>query len=94
MSYIEGLSGSLSGRVGYPLAARRRHVQGVVILRMRLAADGRVLGVRLSRTSGHPILDEAAVASVSRVDLLPAPPPGVPWDDQRELPVPIRFRLQ
>ena len=94
MSYIRGLSGSLAGRVGYPLAARRAHLEGVVVLRMRLAADGRVLGVRMSRSSGHSVLDEAALASVSEIDALAAPPDGVPWDEARELPVPIRFRIQ
>lgn len=94
MGYIRGLSGSLAGRVGYPLAARREHLQGVVILRLRLAADGRVLGVRMSRSSGHEVLDQAALASVSSLGALPAPPEGVPWDEQRELPVPIRFQLQ
>ncbi len=94
MGYIRGLSGSLAGRVGYPLAARREHLQGVVILRLRLAADGRVLGVRMSRSSGHEVLDQAALASVSSLGALPAPPEGVPWDEERELPVPIRFQLQ
>lgn len=94
MGYIRGLSGSLGGRVSYPLAARRAHLQGVVVLRLRLAQDGRILGVRVSRTSGHGVLDDAALASVRDVGALPAPPEGVPWDEQRELPVPIRFQLQ
>ncbi len=94
MSYIRGLSGSLAGQVGYPLAARRERLEGVVILRMRLASDGRVLAVRMSRSSGHAVLDEAALASVSGIASLSAPPDGVPWDEARELPVPIRFRIQ
>jgi len=94
MGYIRGLSGSLAGRVGYPLAARREHLEGVVILRMRLSADGSVLAVRMSRSSGHDVLDEAALASVREISSLSAPPEGVPWDENRELPVPIRFHLQ
>lgn len=94
MGYIRGLTGSLMGQVDYPLAARRESLQGVVVLRLRLAADGRVLAVRISRSSGHGVLDDAALASVQRITTLPAPPAGVPWDEARELPVPIRFRLQ
>ncbi|MCB9597367.1 MAG: energy transducer TonB [Sandaracinaceae bacterium] len=94
MSYIRGLSGSLTGRVGYPLAARRDHLEGIVVLHLRLSTEGRVLGVRMARSSGHEVLDAAALASVGAVDALPAPPEGVPWDEARELPVPIRFRLQ
>ena len=93
-TYIRGLSDSLAGRVGYPLAARRAHLEGVVVLRVRLAVDGTVLGVRLARSSGHSMLDDAALASLQGVDSLAAPPDGVPWDERRELPVPIRFRIQ
>ncbi|MBX3276334.1 MAG: energy transducer TonB, partial [Sandaracinaceae bacterium] len=94
MAYIRGLSGSLTGRVGYPLVARREHLEGVVVLHLRVAADGRVLSVRMARSSGHGVLDDAALASVTSVASLPAPPEGVPWDDGRELPVPIRFEIR
>ncbi|MGE3629790.1 MAG: energy transducer TonB, partial [Sandaracinaceae bacterium] len=58
LGYIRGdLSRFINGRVNYPIAARREHVEGVVVLRLRIDEDGRVLGVRLSRTSGHEVLD-------------------------------------
>lgn len=77
----------------YPLAARRERLEGVVMLRIRLARDGRLLNVRLSRSSGHAMLDRAALASVERLESLPAPPRSIPWDDDRELPLPITYRL-
>lgn len=88
------LSRFLDGRIDYPLAARREHLEGVVVLRVRLARDGRILGVRLSQSSGHPMLDQAAQASVSGLGSMPAPPAQIPWDDARELPLPVTYVLR
>ncbi|HJL16533.1 MAG TPA: energy transducer TonB [Sandaracinaceae bacterium LLY-WYZ-13_1] len=83
----------VNGRIDYPLAARREHLEGVVVLRIRLAHDGRLLEVRLSRSSGHDMLDRAALASVERLESMPAPPDSIPWDDDRELPLPVTYQL-
>lgn len=92
--YITGtLSRYLDGRIEYPLAARRDQLQGVVLLRVRLARDGRILAVRLSRTSGHPMLDRAALASVQGLGTMPAPPREIPWDEMQELPLPVTYVL-
>jgi protein TonB len=88
------LWGFVAGRVDhYPLAARRERLEGVVMLRIRLARDGRLLNVRLSRSSGHAMLDRAALASVEQLDSMPAPPDSIPWDDDRELPLPVTYQL-
>jgi protein TonB len=87
------LGGFLNGRIDYPIAARREHQQGVVMLRIRLSRDGRILAVRLSRSSGHDALDRAAVASVEGLGSMPAPPRTIPWDDERELPLPVTYQL-
>jgi protein TonB len=95
LGYIRGtLSAYVNGRIDYPLAARREHLEGVVLLRIRLASDGRVLAVRLSRTSGYDSLDRAALASVERLETMPAPPEGIPWEDERELPLPVTYVIQ
>lgn len=88
------LSRYLDGRIDYPLAARREHIEGVVVLRVRLARDGRILGVRLSRSSGQPMLDTAALSSVQGLGSMPAPPQQIPWDDAQELPLPVTYVLR
>jgi protein TonB len=91
-AYIRGtLSRYLNGRIVYPLAASRAGLQGVTTLRVRLARDGRILGVRLATSSGHALLDGAAVDSVERLGSMPAPPVEIPWDESRELPLPVNF---
>lgn len=95
LGYIRGtLGGYLHDRIDYPLVARREHLQGVVMLRIRLARDGRILAVRLSRSSGHEVLDRAALASVEGLGAMPAPPRTIPWDDEQELPLPVNYVLQ
>jgi protein TonB len=76
----------------YPAAARRMGMEGVVRLEVIVAPDGRVREVRVLRSSGHAMLDEAAVSTVRRQwRFVPARREGVPVESRAE--VPIRFRL-
>jgi len=56
----------------YPQEASRRKEQGTALLDVRLARDGTVLGVRVERSSGYPLLDEAAMKAVFAAS--PVPP--------------------
>ena len=48
----------------YPMSEGRLHHSGKVILYGRIAADGRVVDVRVLQTSGYPELDRCAVAAL------------------------------
>ncbi len=76
----------------YPLAARRRGLQGGVLLTARIRADGSCAEVRLARSSGHPLLDRAAVTAVQQWRFLPARHGETPVDSW--VNIPITFRLQ
>jgi protein TonB len=56
----------------YPLTARKQGLEGIVKLRVTVAADGRVTSVTVVQSSGHPILDNAARNGVSRWRFSPA----------------------
>jgi len=58
----------------YPAAARRRNMQGVVQLKLELSADGKVVNVTVLQSSGHELLDEAAVADVREWQFAPGQP--------------------
>lgn len=95
LEYLRGtVRGYVNGRIEVPLVARREHLEGVVVVRMRLSRDGDILGVRLSRSSGHSVLDQAAVASVERIGSVPAPPSSIPWDASQELPLDVRYEIR
>jgi protein TonB len=48
------------GNLNYPEEARRRNLSGTLRLNVRLDAEGRVVNMMVSLSSGHPVLDEAA----------------------------------
>lgn len=94
LGYIRGpLSRYIAEHTSYPISARRGHLEGVVVLRLRLDHQGHLLAVRLSRSSGHSMLDDAALSSVRGMSDLPAPPDSIPWDASQELPLPVTYRL-
>lgn len=75
----------------YPLAARRLGVEGRVVLRVHVLADGRCAEVRIVRSSGHALLDESALSTVRRWRFVPATRAGTPV--AASVDVPISFRL-
>jgi protein TonB len=76
----------------YPLSARRHGAQGRVLLSVRVGADGASHTVLLKHSSGHAVLDNAALQTVQRWRFVPAHRGDAPvesWVD-----VPIIFRLE
>ncbi len=77
----------------YPLAARRRGEEGVVVLDVLVGTDGSANEVSVRRSSGHASLDAAARETVERRwRFQPAVERGMPV--ARRVAVPIRFRLK
>lgn len=79
-------------RPEYPSAARRDRQEGVVTVKVEVQADGKPAGVALVRSSGFPLLDEAAVRGVGRWTFYPAKVAGLPVP--AEVEVPVRFTLK
>ena len=75
----------------YPRQARRLGQQGTVLLRVRVAADGRALAVEVLVSSGHEILDDAARDTVARWRFHPARQGSSEVEGTVE--VPVVFRL-
>ncbi|MFW6050747.1 MAG: energy transducer TonB family protein [Myxococcota bacterium] len=78
----------------YPLAARRRNLQGVAKVAIFVDAEGRITRVTLEKSSGHGLLDEAAVAAITRLGKVPAPPRALHWRGQRPIEMPVAYRLR
>lgn len=75
----------------YPWSARRRGVEGRVVLRLEVGADGRPTGVELVHGSGHDVLDQAAITTAWHWRLRPAMAGGVAVAGR--VVVPIVFKL-
>ncbi len=50
----------------YPLAARWRHIEGTVVIAFHLSKSGKLLTADIIKSSGSPLLDEAALNAVRR----------------------------
>lgn len=75
----------------YPAQARKEHLSGTVVLRAEIDDRGRPLTVALHQTSGHAILDAAALRTVRAWRFDPARRDGSPVSARLEIP--IRFAL-
>jgi protein TonB len=76
----------------YPHSARRRGIEGRVLVRAEVLADGRCNRVELKKTSGFDPLDQAALEAVKKWRFVPARRSSqsiVAWVE-----VPITFKLE
>jgi protein TonB len=68
------------GNMNYPEEARRRDLEGSLVLSVDVLADGSIEHVRVMRSSGYDLLDEAAV----RIVRLAAPYAALPAEIRKE----------
>ena len=71
----------------YPAEAIARGLQGEAHVLLVIDEAGNVVATRLEQSSGHAILDEAALSAGRRLKSLPS-------DAPRQTVLPIRFRLK
>ena len=64
--------GGYQVRPAYPAAPRRLGIQGTVLLRVHVLADGRIGDILVERSAGHHDLDHAAAEAVRRWRFEPA----------------------
>ena len=76
----------------YPRLARRYGWEGVTQVLVQVDAVGRPTGMTVQVSSGHDLLDRAALEAIRGWTFHPATRNGVA--EPGELLVPIRFRLQ
>jgi len=75
----------------YPALAQDRGLQGQVILKVRVLATGKPESVTVDKTSGHKILDDAAIKAVTAWTFDPAKRGQTPIDGW--VKVPLNFKL-
>ncbi len=75
----------------YPMAARHRHLEGRLVLRVDVTESGDASAVAVSASSGHAMLDKAALDAVQAWRFNPATRGGKPVAGV--IYVPIQFRM-
>lgn len=75
----------------YPRLAKSRSWQGKVLLRVQVTADGHSAGISVQQSSGHEMLDDAAIEAVKNWTFIPAKRGDTPVAST--VTVPIQFKL-
>jgi protein TonB len=76
----------------YPVSARRRGLQGTVLLRVNVSETGNVASLRISRSSGYDLFDRAALNAVRKWKFSPRRLGGIATPGIVE--VPIQFKIK
>jgi len=76
-----------SGRIldAYPIAAKRDGIEGTVGVAVTVSPDGRATKCKVTRSSGYPILDDAACKGIERYARFE------PALDRKGRPIPGKF---
>lgn len=77
---------ALSEHLFYPPEAVAQGLEGEVILLLNLSDRGQLVSAAIARSSGHALLDQAALDAARRIGALPGNP--------RQTLFPVSFRLQ
>ncbi len=91
--YLGELAAAIARNRHYPRLSRRRREEGRVLVGFHITSDGRFEQVRVLESSGRPRLDRAALETVRRTSPFRPPPPTLREAD-REIRLPLVFRLQ
>lgn len=75
----------------YPTLSRRMNEEGRVLLKVRVSAQGTALDVAVSKSSGFPRLDAAAIDAVSRWRFVPAKRGDEAIDSSVVVPITFAF---
>ncbi|MFO7750480.1 MAG: energy transducer TonB [Desulfobacteraceae bacterium] len=90
--YFQMVRMRIETRKTYPAKARKNQIQGRVSVVFTITADGGVGRVSIAKSSGHDILDAAALSAVESASPLPRPP-GNLFDDRIQVQITIMFEL-
>jgi periplasmic protein TonB len=90
--YVKTLSRAVRKRRAYPRAAKLAGLEGRAVVRIVLNSRGGIVTIELASSSGHDILDRAALEAARSVGSLPAAPSGLNWGT-RAIKVPFSFKV-
>jgi protein TonB len=76
LSYEQQIGLWLERHKIYPMSARRKGLEGQVLLRLQIDQMGNLRYVEVAEETGHPMLDSAALQMARRADPFPPMPQG------------------
>jgi protein TonB len=91
--YLDELQRAIARHRYYPPKARKRDIEGSVTLYFVIHADGRIGDIRVARSSGSRLLDDAGLRTLERLGRF-KPIPNSIGRSRWPLRVPISFALK
>lgn len=91
-TYTDRLKELIERYIHYPVFARRAGLEGTCMVTCKLMRTGDVLNIEVAKSTGHGLLDKAALKAVSDVGSFP-PPPGSLCDNELDIEIPVTFSL-
>ena len=89
--YLWGVVRKISQHRYYPKSSRENSEEGLVVARITVARDGRLLDVAVARSSGYPTLDNALIEVIRQAAPYPPLPNDMPGDRHTFL-LPLNYR--
>jgi len=90
--YVTTLFTMIDAKKQYPPQSMQRHEQGTVVVRLKIAADGKLLDVTSPTTDPHRLV-EASLDAVRNAAPFPALPMSL-GKSEAEFEVPVNYKLQ
>ncbi|MBW1889302.1 MAG: energy transducer TonB [Deltaproteobacteria bacterium] len=87
-AYRDVIGRKIRGSVQYPARAKKRNLQGRVTVAVTIGSSGEIVALKITRSSGHRILDRSVLETVREIAPFSKPPGG-----PVTVFVPILFRL-
>jgi protein TonB len=92
MNYLDMVRVKIENHKKYPDAAQQRNIEGQVTVEFTIQLDGRITEPSISKSSGYPSLDLAAIDAVKKASPFSSPPRDY-FSDTIHINLPIRFEL-
>jgi TonB family protein len=92
MNYLDMVRVKIENQKKYPDAAQQRNIEGQVTVEFEISLDGQITEPSVSKSSGHPALDLAAINAVKKASPFSSPPKEF-FTDAIHINLPIRFEL-
>jgi protein TonB len=68
-------------------------LEGTVVVSVTIDAQGKIVKAVISTSSGHAVLDEAALAAITSLGSVPAPPSALEWTT-KTVKIPSKYSLE
>lgn len=92
-NYLGKVISRLHRQKRYPKSARRKKIQGTAVVAFIINANGSIGNLRIRRSAGHAMLDQAVLSMVRRAAPFP-PIPAKSGKKRMPISVPVKFAVR